>query len=273
MVHIPMQARPELIEKYKERISGTEARIDPRYAAMVETVDESVGLITDTLRELNLDDRTAVFFASDNGGLIRVYHGDGPVVTSNKPLRGEKGTLYEGGIRIPFVASLPGVFREGAVEEEPVLTTDLLPTFLDLADIKPPDDHVLDGVSLKPNLANGAAIEDRALYWHYPAYHHSTPASSIRLGRYKLLEFYEGDRRELYDLEPDPGEQTNLAEEEPQRVEELAQRLDAWRLAVGARPPTSNPHYDSARAHVWGVRPELPWQDVPRAALQIRHVE
>ncbi|MDE0110307.1 MAG: sulfatase [Bryobacterales bacterium] len=273
MVHIPMQARPELITKYNERIGGTGAGIDPRYAAMIETVDESVGLITDTLRALNLYDRTAVFFASDNGGLIRVYHGEGPVVTSNEPLRGEKGTLYEGGVRIPFIASLPGMFREGAVEEQPALTTDLLPTFLDLAGVKPPDNHIFDGVSLKPNLANGALIEDRALYWHYPAYHHSTPASSIRLGRYKLLEFYEGDRRELYDLEADLGEETDLAEKEPRRVEELAKRLDAWRLAVGARLPTPNPHYDSARAHVWGVRPELPWQDAPRAALRIRHVE
>ena len=273
MVHIPMEARPELIEKYEKRLANSEAGMDPRYAAMVEMTDESVGAVIDALRRLELERETAVFFFSDNGGLIRVYHGDGPQVTSNGPLRGEKGTLYEGGIRVPLIAALPGVFRAGAIAEEPVISTDLLPTFLELAGLEPPEGYHGDGVSLRRVLVEGAPVGREALYWHYPAYHHSTPASAIRTGRYKLLEFFEDGRRELYDLVDDLSERRDLADEKPQLAAKLAARLASWRERVGAGHPAPNPHHDPARAGVWGVRPEHPWEPAPREPLAIRHVE
>ena len=200
--------------------------------------------------------------------------GNGPRVTSNKPLRGEKGTLYEGGIRVPLVASMPGRFREGAEIHTPVISTDILPTFLDLAGLTPPEDHPADGISVLPMLRGEEKTSSReALYWHYPAYHHSTPASAIRSGRYKLLEFFEDDRLELYDLEGDIGEGKDIAAEYPAVVRNLGSKLDRWRQNLDAGVPVSNPHYDPERAHAWGVRPQYPWEEAPREALEIRRVE
>ena len=273
MVHIPMEARPELIEKYEGRLSGRGAGIDPRYAAMVETVDDSVGIVMDRLADLELADETAVFFFSDNGGLIRVYHGAGPRVTTNAPLRGEKGTLYEGGIRVPLIASLPADFRRQAVVQTPVMSTDLFPTFLELAGVSSPAGHPADGVSLLRVLGGGEPSPRRTLFWHYPAYHHSTPASAIRLGRHKLLEFFEDGRRELYDLDDDIREARDIAAQHHELVRDLASKLDRWRTSVGAGIPVSNSDYDSDRAPVWGVRPQYPWEEAPLEALQIRRVE
>lgn len=269
-VHIPMEARPDLVAKYEQR-GSRDAGIDPRYAAMTEAMDDSVGLVLDALDRLNLREETVVVFTSDNGGLIRVYHGDGPRVTTNAPLRSEKGSLYEGGIRVPLVIRAPGLTESGATSNEPVVSTDLYPTLLDLAGVDAPEDGS-DGRSLKPVLGGGSLGRD-ALYWHYPAYHHSTPAAAVRTGRWKLIEFFEDGRRELYDLQNDLSESRDVSRSEPKRARELYDQLHEWLQGVNAQMPTENPHHDPRRENVWGVRPQYPWQDAPREPLEIRHVE
>lgn len=271
-VHIPMEAREELVHKYRKRLGDTPSKIDPRYAAMVETMDESVGIVLSTLERLELDSNTVVVFFSDNGGLVRVYHGEGPLVTTNAPLRDEKGSLYEGGIRVPLIVRWPGR-AEPRVENEPVISTDLLPTFLNLAGLHEPENYPGDGVSLRTLLESGSPLDREALYWHYPAYHHSTPASAIRKGRHKLIEFFEDQRVELYDLIEDPGETYDLAEDEPAPAGSLLRELRTWRAETGAKEPTLNPAYDPDREGVWGVRPQFPWGEVPAAPLEIRRVE
>lgn len=253
-VHIPLEARRELIEKYQNKPKPTTGVNHPVYAAMVEHVDRSVGRVLETLRASGLDERTLVVFFSDNGGLRQRFDGDGPIVTTNAPLRDEKGTLYEGGIREPLIVRWPGVVKPGAVCRAPVSSVDLYPTWLEAAGAQPDPGHVLDGVSLVPLLAQRGKPERDTLFWHYPHYHHSTPAGAVRQGDWKLIEFFEDGRLELYNLRKDLGETRNRAEEMPRKAKELHQKLAAWRDAVNAAMPTPNPDYDPARQHEWGHR-------------------
>jgi uncharacterized sulfatase len=207
------------------------------------------------LDEMNLADNTVVIFFSDNGGLCQPfggYQGDKSPVTSNTPLRGEKGTLYEGGIREPLIVRWPGVVKPGTTCSVPVSSVDFYPTFLDIVGDKPDPNHALDGVSILPLLRRTGTLERDAIYWHYPHYHHSTPAGAIRAGRWKLIEFYEDGRLQLYDLQSDIGEKHNLAAKMPQKAAELQRKLSAWRQSVGAKMPTPNLDYDPARANEWG---------------------
>lgn len=270
-VHIPMEARADLVAKYYRRFANKNPGIDPRYAAMTEATDESVGLVLEALDRLGLSDETVVVFTSDNGGLIRVYHGDGPQVTTNAPLRSEKGSLYEGGIRVPLIVRAPGLAEAGTESPEPVVSTDLYPTFLDLAGVADPEQGS-DGRSLAP-LFGGGALDRDALYWHYPAYHHSTPSAAIRRGRWKMIEFFEDGRRELYDLAADIGERRDRSAAKPDLVRDLSRRLHRWFAEVGAQMPVENPHHDPRRQAIWGVRPEYPWQEAPRGPLPITRVE
>jgi arylsulfatase A-like enzyme len=252
-VHTPIQPPPSLLKKYADR-SAADAKKgewrrhdDAAYAAMIESVDRSVGALVGRIEELGLSDRTVVFFLSDNGG-VRDF-------TSMKPLRGGKGTLYEGGIRIPMVVRGPGRVKAGATCDVPVITVDLFPTLLEIAGVAPPPDGVLDGVSLVP-LLEGREIPDRALYWHFPAYlagndpdshdpgWRTTPCGAIRLGDWKLLEYFEAGDVELYDLASDPGETRNVAGDRPEKARELKDRLGKWREGIGAPVPTErNPEY------------------------------
>ena len=173
-------------------------------------------------------------------------------MTSNKPLRGEKGTLYEGGIRIPAIARWPGRIPKGTVCDTPAITMDVYPTCVELASMMMPENQPCDGVSLVPLFANAAALLDRkTLYWHLPHYHHSTPASAIRQGDWKLIEFYETGKVELYDLNHDVSEANNLADAEPDRAKKLKAALARWQEHVGARMPQPNPDYDPACAGNW----------------------
>ena len=270
-VHIPMEGRADLVAKYSRHPARKTAAIDPRYAAMTEAMDASVGLILDTLDRLGLREDTVVVFTSDNGGLIRVYHGDGPNVTTNAPLRSEKGSLYEGGIRVPLIVRAPGLAEPNSVSDEPVITTDLYPTFLDLAGIADSESDS-DGRSLRLVLT-GDSLERDALYWHYPTYHHSTPSAAVRRGRWKLIEFFEDGRRELYDLQQDIGEKRDLSAARPGVVNKLTRLLHDWFSRANVQMPIANPHYDQSREALWGVRPEFPWQPSPREELQINRVE
>jgi uncharacterized sulfatase len=253
-VHIPLEARQELIAKYQSR-EKTPGRINnPIYAAMLEHVDQSLGRVLHKLDELNLSQDTILVFFSDNGGLTRKFDGKGVDVTTNDPLRDEKGTLYEGGIRVPMIVRWTGSIQTGTLCEIPVSSVDFYPTFLDLAD-QPIPHQQLDGESLVSLLRQSGGLSRDALYWHYPHYHHSTPASAIRVADWKLIEFFEDGRVELYDLSNDIGESKNLAQEKPDKVKELSTRLDQWRRSVEAALPVPNPDFDPARRDSFGRVP------------------
>jgi uncharacterized sulfatase len=253
-VHIPLEAQPETIDKYRGKTPPESGVNHPVYAAMIEDLDRSVGSILDRLEELGLSERTIVVFTSDNGGLRKIYTGVGEVVSTNQPLRDEKGTLYEGGIRVPMIVRWPAVVPPGSVCEEPTTTADLLPTFCEMAGAPLPD-QPLDGTSLVPLLKDPAATLDRdAIYFHYPHYHHSRPAGAIRAGSWKLIEFFDGTPRELYNLQEDIGETTNLAARNPDKARQLQRMLANWRDAVGARMPKPNPQHDPDRADQWWSR-------------------
>ena len=253
-VHIPLEATPEAVEKYREKPKPPEGVNNPVYAAMTENLDASIGRILARLDALNLADNTMVVFTSDNGGLGKIYTGIGEVVSTNAPLRDEKGSLYEGGIRVPLIVRWPGVVEPGSVCREPATTADLMPTFCEAAHAKLPDQPI-DGLSLVPLLKNADARLDReAIYFHYPHYHHSRPAGAIRAGDLKLIEFFDGSPLELYNLKNDVGETTNLARKMPDQAKRLQQMLAAWRKSVGARMPKPNPKYDPNLAHQWWSR-------------------
>jgi len=251
-VHIPLEARQQLIEKYEKKPKPPTGVNNPIYAAMVEHVDISVGRILKKIDDLGLADNTVVVFYSDNGGLRQMYTGEGPIVTTNAPLRDEKGTLYEGGIREPLIVRWPGVVKPHTECKVPVTSVDFYPTFLDIARLKGDASHTLDGESILPLLKRKRRLNRDAIYWHYPHYHHSTPAGAIRRGDYKLLEFYDDGRVELYNLRKDIGETNNLAAQKPDLAANLQKQLAAWRKSVNADMPTKNPNHDAVRAHLWG---------------------
>jgi arylsulfatase A len=257
-VHTRPEARQDLIDKYKKIVATNRTTIDPVYAGMCEMMDESVGLFQEVLKDLGLLDNTLVIFFSDNGGVVEergyLFHGYENLVTTNWPLRDEKGTLYEGGIRVPFIACWPGKIEEGSVNQTPVHVVDLFPTMLDLTGSSKPQGKIFDGISWMPLLKNKNLKPERDLVWHYPHYHHSTPASAIRSGDFKLIYFYETAKAEVYNLKNDIGEQYDLADSLPAKRDELQYKLNKWLKEVNAGMPLENPHYDPNRELIWGER-------------------
>jgi len=217
----------------------------PLYAGMVEAMDDAVGLVLEALERNGLSDRTIVVFTSDNGG---VSAGDGKA-TSNLPLRGGKGRQWEGGLREPFYIKWPGVTQPGSTSAVPVIGTDFYPTLLEMAGLPARPEQHLDGVSLVPLLKGGGTLPDRPLFWHYPHYGNQggEPSSILREGDWKLIHYHEDGRDELYNLDTDPGEGTDLAAQEPRRVQAMRARLEAWLESVQARRPVPNPNFDAAR--------------------------
>lgn len=252
-VHTPLMTRADLVAKYEAKSRsypatawGTEGDRRVRqvqnhavYAGMVEAMDQAIGTVLAALDSLGLADNTVVVFTSDNGGLST---SEGHP-TSNLPLRGGKGWLYEGGIREPLIIRWPRRIRGPAISSEPVISNDFFPTLLELAGIAPPHDGDADGVSLVPILTDGHTLEREALYWHYPHYGNQggSPGSAIRRGTWKLIEFFEAGRTELYDLEADPGELSDVSVREAALTAELRAQLESWRESVGALYPTANP--------------------------------
>ncbi len=254
-VHIPLEAPKELVDKYKRKSKPATGVNNPTYAAMVEHLDWSTGQVLAKLDALKLTDETIVVFFSDNGGLRQIYTGNGPIVSTNAPLRDEKGTLYEGGIREPLIVRWPGKVEPGTTCNTPVTSVDFYPTLLEIAGAAKPAGQALDGQSLIPLLKQQGQLEPRAIYWHYPHYHHSVPAGAIRQGDWKLIEFFDDRHVELYNLANDIGEKTDLAQSNPTKAKELREKLAAWRESIKAAMPEPNPDFDPARRTEWGRHP------------------
>lgn len=261
-VHTPIQPYEKVIDHFEkkaaewfpgeapepiaERNAQTRPRQDnPEFASMVAAVDQSVGAVLAAIEDLGLAESTAVFFFSDNGGLSTRPEGRGVGPTCNAPLRAGKGWLYEGGIREATLVRVPGVTTAGSVCVDPVFSTDFFPTMLELADLVPDPELHPDGRSLLPLLRGGKWKTPRPLFWHYPHYHGSgwTPGAAIRDGKWKLIEFWEHDDVELYDLSIDEREETDLASEQPEKVAELREKLARWQEELGAKRPPANPAF------------------------------
>ena len=227
-VHYPMQAREELIAKYRKR-KGPGIK-DPVYAAMIEGMDTEIGRFLKALDDAGLRDNTLVIFKSDNGG----YNGD------NRPLRGFKGMLLEGGIRIPWIVRWPGRVAPGITCNTPVISMDCYPTLLDVAGLAPTPNQPIDGLSLLPLLTQTGRLDRDAIYFHYPnyAFHKRNKLGGVvREGDYKLIKRYRGGALELYNLKDDIGERRNLAGKSSKLAARLEKDLETWLRDIDARMP------------------------------------
>lgn len=225
-VHYPIQAPERLVKKYTQR-SDTE---NPGYAAMIEGMDTAIGRVLNAIGDFGLNENTLVIFTSDNGSLF-----------GNKPLRRNKGHLYEGGIRVPWMVRWPGKVAAGTSCDVPIITTDTYPTVMEAAGISLEKDYICDGESLLPLLRQTDSLQRDSLYFHYPnyAFHKQNRlGSAIRQGRYKLIRWYDDDSVELYDLDSDIGEKKNLAKTQPELATKLRMKLEDRLTATGARKPT-----------------------------------
>ena len=230
-VHAPFDPKPELLKKYQDRPGVP----DPQLAASVEAMDANVGRILEALKRLHLTEKTFVFFTSDNGG-TREYIA---------PLRGGKGTLYEGGLRVPAIISGPGIPSSKSCDAK-MLTMDFYPTILEMAGLPRPHSQTLDGTSLLPLALGKTDAPTRDLFWHFPSYSGPTsPASAIHSGDWKLIEFFETGKTELYNLAQDPFESIDLTAKEPDKARYLLAKLKSWQSELRAPCPSSpNPNYD-----------------------------
>ncbi len=245
--HTPIEAKPDDVAYFERKLDHQLRHRNPIYAAMIKSLDESVGRVADRLESLGIYENTLFIFTSDNGGYIGQDRKQTMPVTTNWPLRSGKGSLYEGGLRVPLIVRLPGNEHRGETRNQPVVLTDLFRTMLVLSDVESKDALPDDGVDLTGILKSGARPNSREeFYFHYPHYYHAprmTPAGAVRSGNLKLIEYFEDNRLELFDLARDPNEETNLALELPGDAQRLQSRLAAWRDRVGAQMPKSNPKF------------------------------
>tara|TARA_R110000868_G_scaffold411787_1_gene710722 strand:+ start:11846 stop:13327 length:1482 start_codon:yes stop_codon:yes gene_type:complete len=237
-VHSPIQGRPDLVKKYKGLPAGKRHK-NPEYAAMIQSVDEAIGRVRAQLKESGIADRTLIVFTSDNGGVRRK-------TSNNDPLRGEKGQHWEGGTRVPAIVLWPGVTPADSVCAEPIITMDFYPTILNITGVAGNSEHnqSVDGLTLVPLLKDPAATLNReALYWHYPHYNVfiGVPYSAIRVGKYKLIHYYEDGHDELYNLADDLSETSDVSKTYPELTARLERRLQQHLKQVGAQMPVSNP--------------------------------
>jgi len=267
-VHTPIQAKPEDIERFSRkaeamgldkqqalvegehfptdqkrhlRVMRRIIQSDPGYAAMVWNLDWNIGRVLDALRETAQLDNTVVIFTSDNGGLATAEGSP----TSNRPLAEGKGWMYDGGTREPLIVRYPRLIQGGSTCSVPVTSPDFYPTFLELAGLDPIPEQHCDGESFVPLLRGGSQLRRDAIFWHYPHYGNQggTPACAIRAGDWKLIEFFEDGRAELYNLREDISESRNVAQDHPEKTNELKARLAQWRKEVQAKIPQPNPAY------------------------------
>ena len=258
-VHAPFDAKQSLIKKYTPLADPENPQRSPTYAAMIESMDDAVGTLLDTLDRLKVADNTIIIFASDNGG--NMYNEvDGTTPTSNTPLRGGKATMYEGGIRGPAVVVCPDTVEPGSRSHEIIQSTDFYPTLLELLDIQPRPQQSFDGISIVPALS-GRALNRSAIFTYFP---HSPPvpdwlpaAVSVHAGEWKLIRIFHGGeenrhRYKLYNLSTDIGEQKDLAAHMPDRVRQLDRLIDGFLADTNAVVPLPNPRFDPAR-----YQPEL----------------
>ncbi len=259
-VHTPLMARADLKKKYEDRLKEMKGEPNrfgdepPRqvrlsqdhvvYAGMVEAMDQAIGKVLDALEGMGLADNTVIFFMSDNGGLSTSEGSP----TSNLPLRAGKGWLYEGGIREPMMVRWPGVTKPGSTCSQVVTSTDFYPTILEIAGAPAKTAQHVDGMSFT-SLLQGRTRDRGAVFWHYPHYGNQggAPGSAVREGDWKLIEWTEGPKVELFNLADDIGEQNNLADKHPDKVKDLLGKIQRWRKDVGAKMATPNPAYDPAK--------------------------
>jgi len=270
-VHVPIQAKDAYIRRFEakaeemgldnvktfeqgehfpcehkkdRRIQRRLVQSDPVYAAMVKILDENIGRLLSAIEQMGKTEETVVIFTSDNGGLATAEGAP----TCNAPLAEGKGWMYEGGTREPLIVKWPGQTEPGSVSDVPVTSTDFYPTLLEMAGHDPLPEQHCDGVSIAPLLRGEAPPDREAIFWHYPHYGNQggTPGCSIRAGDWKLIEFFEDGRLELYNLKHDVSEDNNLADEEPHRAETLHRQLVEWRDEIEAIIPEPNPDYDPA---------------------------
>ncbi|MSQ97400.1 MAG: DUF4976 domain-containing protein [Gemmataceae bacterium] len=230
-VHWPMEAPKELITKYEKRLGP--GLKDARYGAMIEAMDAAVGRVLAALDEAKLTENTLIIFTSDNGGFLGV--------ADLRPLRAGKGYLYEGGIRVPMIVSWSGKIPQGSESNVPVISMDLFPTMLAAGGLKPAKDVPLDGENLMPILTKAGKLKRDAIYFHYPnyAWHgQNRLGGAIRENAYMLIENFDDNSVELYDLEKDLSQTKNLAQQMPEKAAQMTRRLQQWRLDTGAAMPT-----------------------------------
>lgn len=249
-VHSPFEAKPELVERFKSKIAAG-GHHEAVYAAMILSIDESVGRIRKLLRELELEENTLLIFTSDNGGVggyAREGIKSGRDITENAPLRGGKGMLYEGGIRVPYIATWKNVIGPGTESDEPINSVDLYPTLMNATGTQVPKNVQLDGSSYLQILKGQRNASDRQpLYWHFPGYlgasensWRTTPAGAIRAGDWKLIEFFEDGHKELYNVRDDISERNDLSKSRADKVASLYDQLKKWREETKALMPTRN---------------------------------
>lgn len=262
MINTPAYAGYHLLPNRMVKIK--QRQDNPQFAAQVEGMDENVGRILAKLKDLGLDENTVVIFTSDNGVMAAANFSTASKEINPKkldfgyaggalPLRGAKGFMYEGGIRVPLIVKWPGKIKAGTESAEPVIGTDLYPTILQMVGLPLMPEQHADGVSLAPILAKQEGLERDAIYWHFPHYSNhglQSPGAAIRSGKYKLLEYFENGTVQLFDLTEDLGEQNDLSKMHPEIVQHLQEKLHAWRDEVGAKMMVANPNYDS------NVKPE-----------------
>ncbi len=252
MVHAPLAADEDLVYKYQQKLWKTGIKdIHPVYAAMVEMGDISLGMLLEELKTHGLEDNTVVVIYSDNGGLLGDMYlkKPTPMATTIKPLRNQKGTLYEGGIRVPMIVKWPNIVEPGSMCNEMVHSFDLFSTFIEIGGGQEPTTQIMDGQSLLPLLKGEKQTLDRdALYWHFPTCMWTrNPMGAILKGNYKLIEHYTDGSLELFDLDKDIGETINLVYKEPEKARELLNDLNSWRESVGAEMPIPNPDFNPIR--------------------------
>ena len=245
-VHVPVHAKKEWVEKYADKVPVGEQN-NPNYGAMVSYMDYSVGRVLDKLKELNLTKNTIIILSSDNGGQI--------MVTSNAPLKGQKGNLSEGGIRVPLLVKWPGKVKPGTVCDVPVTVVDFYPTLAEMAGATIPRDKIIDGESILPLLGNKNKLNRKSIFWHLTSYNGNgrsnsllwqAPGGAIRKGDWKLIENFEDGSIKLYNLKKDIGETTNLSNKNRKKAEELLEELKAWQEETNAPIPTEeNMKYDA----------------------------
>ncbi len=275
-VHSPHEAKPELVAKFKDK-PGVGGHNNPIYAAMIASVDESVGRVMAKLEELKLTENTVCIFVSDNGGVggMRREGIEGGNITDNAPLRAGKGSLYEGGTRVPFIVRWPARIAAGSTCDVPTIHVDLYPTLTAVAGGKlpSPDEQMLDGENLLPLWGQERTTLTReAIYQHFPGYlgaggetFRTMPVSLIHAGDWKLMEFLEDGRLELYNLRDDIGESKNLIAAQPQRANDLHAKLKAWRTTIKAPMPTPNPQAGKAAPAKKGAGKKKKGQDATPA--------
>ncbi|QDS92457.1 Arylsulfatase [Roseimaritima multifibrata] len=272
-VHVQLDADKDLIDKYLDKKKTPDYPGNAVYAAMIEHVDNSVGDMMQATDELGLTDNTIFIFYSDNGGVdnrfdnVPLLTGKGKaaypeghpltyIATSNTPLRAGKGTLYEGGIRVPLIVRWPGKVASGATSEAIVSSVDFYPTFLDLVQGKAPEKQVLDGFSMLPALTKNKFDTERELFTHYPVFHHEQPMSALRKGDWKIVQNLVSGEFELFNLKYDVNEMTDLKFSYAEKTAEMKKALAKWQSDTNAQNPVPNPDFDPSKRYEWGTHPD-----------------